>query len=146
MTHTEIISILKEKGLKATHQRIMIFYALHRNHTHPRAEELFEELKPKNPSLSLATLYKTLESFAEVGLVNRVLTREGVSRYDAITEPHAHVISTNTKEIMDLQDPELVQMINEYLSKKQIENFVLDSISINIEGKKVDKRKKIKFL
>ena len=145
MSTEKVIASLKEKGLKATHQRIVIYSELLVNPSHPRAEELYESLKPSNPSLSLATLYKTLESFEEVGLVNKVLTREGVARYDAITAPHAHIISTNTKEIMDIEDPELVQLINDYIRRKHFENFALESISINLEGQKIDKRKKIKF-
>lgn len=61
---------LKRFGLRATPQRLAILAFLEGNTSHPSAEEIFRELKPRLPSLSLATVYGTLE----------VLRREGKSR------------------------------------------------------------------
>lgn len=93
--------------------------------------------------MSLATLYKTLDSLVEVGLVQRVLSREGVSRFDALTSSHAHIICTNTKEIIDFDGQELEHLIRNYLTRKKIDNFSIESISINVEGRKLDLSKTI---
>jgi Fur family peroxide stress response transcriptional regulator len=143
LNQSDIISTLKERGLKATHQRIVIYKELLQNHCHPCADELFERLKADNPSMSLATLYKTLDSLVEVGLVQRVLSREGVSRFDALTSSHVHIICTNTKEIIDFDDQELEHLIRNYLTRIKIDNFSIESISINVEGRKLDLSKTI---
>jgi len=54
---------LREAGLKATAPRIQILAALEIDKSHPTAEELHDRLRGEHPSLSLSTVYKTLEVF-----------------------------------------------------------------------------------
>ncbi|WP_439881618.1 Fur family transcriptional regulator [Pontibacter sp. MBLB2868] len=135
--------ILKS-GLKATHQRIVVYEALVQQHDlHPTAEDLYQYLKPANPSISLGTVYKTLDSFVEADLIKRVLTEEGGKRYDANTIAHSHIYCSNTREIIDFDDPELVQLLSDYFKKQHVENFEIKSFSVHLTGKKVEADKKI---
>ncbi|MCC9166031.1 Fur family transcriptional regulator [Pontibacter harenae] len=131
-------------GLKATHQRIVIFEALEALHGHhPTAEDVFQLLKPANPSISLGTVYKTLDSFVEAALIRRVLSEEGGKRYDANTVSHSHIYCSNTKEIIDYEDAELEQLLQDFFSKRNVENFEIKSFAVQLTGNKVEPDKQI---
>ena len=136
---------LTEAGLKATQQRMVILNFIKSSKRHPSAENIFEAVRVNNPSLSLATIYSTLETFAENGLVNKVLVKAGAMRYDGHTDSHNHIYCTNTNEIIDFEDEELQKLITDLFVKKNIENLDIKDISLHIQGEKIDKRKQIKI-
>ena len=55
----ETTQILREKGLKVTPQRIAVYNMLRSTTQHPNAETIYKTLEPANPTMSLATVYKT---------------------------------------------------------------------------------------
>ena len=134
---------LNEHDVKATQQRIVIYAALIYSKEHPTTESVFEKIKESNPSISLATVYKTLETFVEKGLIKKVMTDDGYMRYDGMTEPHHHIYCTDTHEIVDYDDDELLVLIKSYLAKKEIKNLSIESICVQVNGKKIDKNKSI---
>ncbi|WMJ74784.1 transcriptional repressor [Cytophagaceae bacterium ABcell3] len=140
---------LKEKlagaGIKVTHQRIVIYEALWQLNNHPSAEQIYEYVKPNNPSISLGTVYKTLDTFVNTGLCDKVLSPEGQQRYDANMDYHNHIYCTNTKEIIDFEDAQLDEIIQAYFKKKNINNFNIKDIRIQISGSKNDPGKEIKI-
>lgn len=140
---SDIREKLNQVGLKATHQRLVIYEALCKLMRHPSAEEIFELVKSKNPSISLGTVYKTLDSFVETGLLHKVSTRQGTMRYDVNVTPHHHLYCTNTHEIYDFQDGDLQELIQKFLTSKNFSNFEVEDIRLHINGKKIDKRKNI---
>ena len=83
-------AIFCEHGLHCTAQRAALFEALIATKRHPTAEQLYREVRPRTQSLSLATVYATLETFCRVGLVRRFPGARG-SRFDATTADHVHV-------------------------------------------------------
>lgn len=135
-----------ESGLKATHQRIVVYEALMDLHgKHPTAEEVYQHLKPANPSISLGTVYKTLDSFAETSLVRKVLSEEGGKRFDANTTAHSHIYCSNTKEIIDFEDDELDQLLQGFFQKRNLSNFEIKGFSVQLTGNKVEPEKSIRF-
>ncbi len=135
---------LLESGLKATHQRIVVYEALAALHgKHPMAEEVYQFLKPANPSISLGTVYKTLDTFAEASLIQKVLCGDGGKRFDANTTVHSHLYCSKTKAIIDFEDEELDTLLQEFLRGRNIENFELSGYSVQLTGKKVDPEKQI---
>ncbi|WP_242927667.1 Fur family transcriptional regulator [Pontibacter vulgaris] len=137
---------LVDSGLKATHQRIVVLEAVTALHgLHPMAEEVYQRLKPANPSISLGTVYKTLDTFADTGLVRRVLSQDGGKRYDANTDAHSHIYCSNTKEIVDFEDAELDELLTAFFKKRNIENFDLKGFSVQLTGTKVEPDKQIRI-
>ena len=133
-----------KSGLKATHQRIVIFEAIAALHGHhPTAEDIFQHVKPANPSISLGTVYKTLDSFVEAELVRRVLSEEGGKRYDANIMAHSHIYCSNTKEIIDYEDEELEKLLQDFFSKRNVENFEIKSFAVQLTGNKLEPNKQI---
>ena len=137
--------VLAGSGLKATHQRMVILQTLKDSKEHPSAEVIHERLKISHPTISLGTVYKTLETFVDSGLINRVNTSQGNMRYDGLTEQHDHIYCTNTNEIIDFKDQELSEMITEFFKKKKISNFDLKNIRLHISGEKIDINKDVRI-
>lgn len=98
---------LRERGVPVTHQRLAVYEQLRRAKDHPSAEDLYRRLKPRFPALSLATVYKTLQSLQDLGLVSLVNRPHVEARYDAIVERHHHAICEGCGAIEDLFDKDL---------------------------------------
>ena len=139
----EIKNKLTEFGMKATHQRIVVYNALQQMYIHPSAEEVYTIIHNDNPSISLATVYNTLDSFVDAKLIAKVSSQEGKSRYDFNTHHHHHIYVTNTDEIIDYHDAELQELIEAYLKKKNISNLTIQELQLHIKAEKINPSKKI---
>ena len=73
-------------------QRQLIWDAVTQGGGHPTAEELYQRLKPDNPALSLATVYRNLRQLEACGRLRRVAVPDGSDRYDGRLDPHEHMI------------------------------------------------------
>ncbi len=93
--------VCREAGLRVTHQRIEIFRELSECKDHPSAEALYKRMQKKMPTLSQDTVYRTLATFEEYGLITRVQTVEQQARFEAEMDPHHHLICSRCKEIID---------------------------------------------
>lgn len=121
-------------GLKFTHQRMVVYRAIHEAENHPTADHVFEQIKDLNPSISLGTVYKTLDSFVNAGIIQKFLDNNGVMRFDAILEAHSHLYCKKTKEIRDYRNEELESLLKGFFEKNHIKDFEVDEISIVIRG------------
>ncbi|WP_018344718.1 Fur family transcriptional regulator [Cytophaga aurantiaca] len=139
----EIKNKLTEYGLKATHQRLVVYDALQKTHLHPSAEEVYTLIHSDNPSISIATVYNTLDSFVEAKLITRVLSEEGKSRYDFNTHQHHHIYLCNTDEIIDYHDPELQKILTAYLKKKKLTNLTIHELQVHIKAEVINPKQKI---
>ncbi|MDX6768213.1 MAG: Fur family transcriptional regulator [Elusimicrobiota bacterium] len=119
----------KERGIPLTHQRLAVYEELAGRHDHPSAETLYDSLKKEYPSLSLATVYKTLQTLDELGLVSRVDSPASQARYDAITATHHHAVCTACGRIEDLFDASL-----DALKAPKAAGFVAESHSVHFHG------------
>jgi len=133
---------LMEFKLKATHQRIVIYEALLKLN-HPSAESIFEMIRINAPSISLGTIYKTLDTMVTSGLAVKVSSEDGNMRYDANMGSHNHIYCINTKEIMDYQDEDLNKLIEEFFKKKNVQNLKIKDIRLQINGEKIDLSKEV---
>lgn len=98
----ELTSILKEHGLKVTPQRLSIFKILRNTKAHPNAEAIYKAIQEEHPTMSLATVYKTVDTFVKHGLIQQINVGEDSYRYDADTSEHSHIQCTVCKQVMDL--------------------------------------------
>lgn len=106
-THGELRARFKDRGIPLTHQRLAVYEELSGRHDHPSAETLYASLKKAYPSLSLATVYKTLQTLHEMGVVTRVDSPTAQARYDAIVETHHHAVCAACGRIEDVFDARL---------------------------------------
>ena len=74
---------LKEKGLKVTHQRILVLTVLEQNSgMHMTAEDIYELVSQDYPDIGLATVYRTLQLLWDMQLVDRINLDDGCVRYE----------------------------------------------------------------
>lgn len=79
-------------GLKLTHQRIEIFREVAGRLDHPDAESVYRAVKPRVPTISLDTVYRTLRVLVDLGLLGTLGSRQDSLRFDSNTAPHHHYI------------------------------------------------------
>ena len=143
LSYSHIKNRISESGLKVTHQRIVILDAVLQMNNHPTVEIIYEHIKDANPSISLGTVYKTVETFVNNGLLSKVSTNEGQMRYDPKLDNHGHIYCTNTSEIIDYYDEELNDMILNFFKKKRVNNLKIKNITLQINGDKIDPDKDV---
>ena len=80
----------REKRLKITPQRTIIYQELLKSRQHPNAEKMLALVRDKLPNVSLDTVNRTLITFAQIGLVDVVEGRGAPKRYDPDLSPHHH--------------------------------------------------------
>ncbi len=97
--------VLRRCGIRCTRQREVIYDALRASKAHPTAEQLLGLVRDRDPGMSLATVYNTLEALAEHGLARRIASPvgNGPSRYDADTSHHVHLTLADGR-VLDLPD------------------------------------------
>lgn len=108
-----ITSLLREKGFKVTPQRLAIYNMLAANKSHPNAEMIFNDLQATYPTMSLATVYKTMEILKEIGLVQILNAGEDSFRYDADTSDHPHVRCMKCGQVEDIADIDYSTFLNQ---------------------------------
>ncbi len=99
MAHFE--ATCRAQGLKLTHQRLEIYRRLVESTEHPSAEALHTMLAGSMPTLSLDTVYRTLATFEELGLVKRVETMSSQARFEAVIEQHHHFFCDRCGQLID---------------------------------------------
>ncbi len=95
---------LRHAGLRLTHQRLEIVRVIAADETHPDVETVYRAVRERVPTISLDTVYRTLATLAERGLISRVLFTQGPARYDANSVRHHHFVCTRCGLIRDVKD------------------------------------------
>ena len=95
-----------DAGLKVTHQRMEVLREVYAAKDHPSVEDLHKRLRNRLPMISLDTVYRTLETFEECGLVRKVPVSKGPARYEAAEVAHHHCICARCRAIIDVPWPD----------------------------------------
>lgn len=126
--YQKLQDVLKEHKIRVSHQRLLILDYLLCNDTHPTADEIFQDLKLKDPVLSQATVYNTLNLFVNNNLIVELDFNQPSKRYDFYRYHHSHFLCTNCGKILDLDIDE------EELRFKELEKFKIDTIEVIVRG------------
>jgi Fur family peroxide stress response transcriptional regulator len=113
----KVTALLRDKGFKVTPQRLAIYKVLANTKAHPSAEMIFNQLQPMYPTMSLATVYKTVEILREIGLIQVLNAGEDSFRYDADTSAHSHVRCMGCGRVDDLYEVDSSDFISEVAGK-----------------------------
>lgn len=98
----KFVEELRTQGLKVTPQRLAIYEMLKSTNAHPTVESIYTLLHTQYPMMSLATVYKTVESLSKAKLIQMLNTGEDSFRYDGFTHPHAHVQCNKCSRVDDV--------------------------------------------
>jgi Fe2+ or Zn2+ uptake regulation protein len=101
----ELAELLRDRGLRATSQRVVMHRLLRDRARHVSAEELLSEASERLPGVSLPTVYATLELFEQLGVVRRVNGGGGTLLWDTRGDAHHHMICRRCGRIEDMEVP-----------------------------------------
>lgn len=111
LMEVELANLLKAHNLKVTPQRISILKILYKG-GHFSGEQIYNELKKTEPSISLSTVYNTLNSLTEMGILNS-FEINGVTWYELRRDLHINVYCEDTNQILDVATVDLQPLYKE---------------------------------
>jgi Fur family transcriptional regulator, peroxide stress response regulator len=91
-----------ESGIKLTHQRLEVFRELLSASDHPSAENIHKRLHKKLPTIAIDTVYRTLATFDELGLIKKLHVMNERTLFDTNLDIHHHFICTRCKKVEDI--------------------------------------------
>lgn len=93
---------LEANGQRYTEQRAAVYRYLLGTTAHPTADDVFTSVRGTIPDISLATVYKALETLVSCGLAVKLTYGDGSARYDARTDPHPHARCLECGAVLDV--------------------------------------------
>jgi len=125
----DFVNYLSSNNIKPSLQRIKIYEFLYNNRIHPSADKIYTNLAPEIPTLSKTTVYNTLKTFIDNGIVKTLTIEDNEVRYDAITEEHAHFKCNLCGDIYDIEiDATQLNFI-------KLKDFKIDNTNVYLNGK-----------
>lgn len=130
--NTEFREICAQHGLAATHQRQVIYETVLSLPGHPSTETIFDKVRQRIPSISLATVYKNVRTFLDAGVFQEVSFHQRSLRVEANRRPHHHLVCTKCKSITDLDPEELepIRLRNRAPRGFHVKRFAVDVLGI----------------
>jgi Fur family peroxide stress response transcriptional regulator len=119
----EAVDIFKQKGIRATPQRLAVYKILQQQDCHLAVEDLYEKIKNKLPGLSLATVYAILELFKEKKLAGEIWIKSDKVCFERRTDLHHHFCCRICGCISDLDIPNCAALINKEVAGNLIEDL-----------------------
>lgn len=102
---------LRSDGMRITRQRVAILSVLAGADDHPDADELHRRTKEVDPSVSLATVYRTLNVLENHGVVNRLTFEGGGARFETADAPHHdHIIDLDTGRVIEFRSEKIEKL------------------------------------
>ena len=117
------------KGVKLTDQRKIIAKVMSASSDHPDVDELYKRVLKIDSKISIATVYRTVKLFEEIGILAKHDFKGGKARYEELSEGHHdHLIDIKTGEIIEFVDEDI-----EKLQKKVAEKYGYDLVDHKLE-------------
>ncbi|MGM0547858.1 MAG: Fur family transcriptional regulator [Bacillota bacterium] len=132
----KVKNLFSKAGYHFTEQRSFICQELWKSRKHYfTKKEIFEYLKKRTDKISLATVYRAIDSLENLGILRKAIIKNRVIKYkvcfDLGEEVHGHLICKNCNEIIKLESKNLKNLIAEVQADY---NFEIDNQIINFNG------------
>jgi Fur family peroxide stress response transcriptional regulator len=128
----------KTTNLKQTPQRLAILEYLKGNKSHPSAADVYKAIVEKFPTMSFATVYNTMETLKNMGIVRELSIDPEKKRFDPDTEIHHHLICIRCKRIADVRSRFQLDLAEDERSEFDIIGNHIEFYGICPECKKKD--------
>src|SRR5690606_33798245 len=103
--------IIRSIGVKVTDQRMLILEEILTGNDHVTAQELFENVKQRNPEVGFATVYRFLRTLTDHQILSEVRMQGLPARYEwANKEHHDHITCTKCGKISEFESDEIEQL------------------------------------
>lgn len=131
-------TVLEAAGWRYTAQRLAVYEHLSCAEHHPTAEDVFRGVRSRVPKISLATVYKALETLVACGLATKLTAGDGSARYDARSDRHYHLRCLRSGSVRDLPtqfDPDLIDKLDPELTRDlQQQGFRVTGYRLELVG------------
>jgi Fur family ferric uptake transcriptional regulator len=122
-------NFLRTKHLKHSKPRSDIVEVFLASDGHTTAQELYEQVRQKNPRIGFATVYRTLKLLEECGLARSVAYGDGTQRYEPDRFQHHHIICTSCNRTIEFLSPELESLL---LQVQRNHDFIPQSYALRV--------------
>ncbi|MFP4466552.1 MAG: Fur family transcriptional regulator [Candidatus Goldiibacteriota bacterium] len=129
ITQAQAAGYLKENGIKPSLIRVKVMKYLMDYKNHPTADEIYKQLHTEMPTLSRTSVYNALNGFVKKNIVHELTIEEKHSRYDALTDSHAHFKCRECGNVYDIMQ----ESIN--CGSPELEGFYVEEKHIYMKGK-----------
>lgn len=132
----DITTLCKEHGLRLTSPRRVIMQVLSESDDHPDAVELHRRATRIDPSIAIATVYRTLNLLQEKGILEKHTFGDGRARFEsAEREHHDHLINVETGDVVEFRSDE-IERLQEEIARKHGFEIVSHKLEIYVRPKK----------
>jgi Fur family peroxide stress response transcriptional regulator len=128
VTEDQLFSILRDGGYKVTPQRLAICNYVLSSKEHPTVEQIHFEILKKHPTISLNTIYQTMDMLKDLNLIHELSLEDNASRFDPNTSIHVNIICQKCNMIRDFESEEV----------KKLWSKIVGEIDVNPIGHRLD--------
>jgi len=134
-TPDDLSALFRARGLKVTPQRYCIFRVLHGNDAHPTAESVYAAAAAEMPTISLKTVYQTLNDLSDMGEIALLDLGTGSARFDPnVEDHHHHLVCEQCGKVRDLR----ADFGTLEVPRAQRQGFVLAGAEVVFRGRCAD--------
>ena len=131
-TSEQLTDLFRERGLRVTPQRQMIFGLLQDNDSHPTVESLYERARGEMPTMSLKTVYQTVHDLEALGEVDVLDLGTGSLRVDPnVEDDHHHLVCSSCGRVRDLP----VEFDGLRVPGRYRRDFTVDRVQVIFRGR-----------
>lgn len=128
----KLINLSKEKGLKLTPQRMVIFRILSESNQHITVDKVYQKAREEYPMLSLATVYRNMEQMVDAGLLTQLDLGGTSMRYDTNLDEHHHFVCSKCGKVSDVYLDKINYKLDE--SRSQLGKAQINSLDLHLQG------------
>ncbi len=128
----EFVDTCRQRGIKATYQRTEILRELVASAEHPDAETIYARVRQRIPTISRDTVYRTLRTLEDLGIVTRLGSMRYRARFDAKTDHHHHFVCCECGTIIDVSS----EVLDRFPVPGEVAELgTVDSVYVELRGR-----------
>jgi len=136
----DVVGLLSERGIQPSAQRVAVAQYILFTDEHPSADRVWARVRNRFPMISRATVYNTLNLFAEKGLVRKLHLAPDSVVFDAKTDAHHHFIDEETGRIFDIPWEKVAMR-----KLPKVDGFEIHDYQVVMRGRKAPGRKQVRL-
>jgi Fur family peroxide stress response transcriptional regulator len=128
----KLVASSREKGLKLTPQRMIIFRILSESDAHMTSDEVYQKARKEYPMISAATVYRNMERMVKAGLLSHMGRSGSAVKYDTNLEEHHHFVCNRCGKVRDIYLEKIKYEVDE--KRSGLLNAKIESPELYLRG------------
>ena len=108
----DLLKKCSDAGIRMTAQRSLIIETLTGSDDHPDADQVYRRAVERDQSISLPTVYRTLNLLDDAGIIKKINMNDGKARFESVREDHDHLIDVDNGHIHEFYNQEVKKMLD----------------------------------